>query len=362
MTKEGEMRKAKEDQLFALDRREFMKAGGAATAALLAQGALPAAARALPDLPTNPATAGMPARNLGRTGFRVGIFSLGGQSALERGGNEAVAVPIVERALDLGVNYIDTSSIYGGPERWSERYIGQVMKRRRSQAFLASKTKERTRDGSLHMLEQSLKLLNTDHLDLWQLHDIGTLGDVDEVFAKGGAMEALLEARDQKMVRFLGLTGHHRPESLMEAIRRHPFDALLLALNAADRHHHSFEADLLPLAVERQMGLIGMKITGRGRLLSSWTPPPLEQQKRSWEGVVIANGPGALGMRDALYYTLSLPVSTVIVGCDSAAQLEENVRLAREFTPLSEARMAALAGQAAPCAKQALFFRFFDRA
>src|ERR1017187_4009760 len=103
--------------------------------------------------------------------------------------NEPVAVPIVERALDLGVNYIDTSSIYGGPERWSERYIGQMMKRRRAQAFLASKTKERTRDGSLRMLEASLKLLQTDHLDLWQLHDIGLAEDVDAVFAKGGAME-----------------------------------------------------------------------------------------------------------------------------------------------------------------------------
>ena len=169
----------------------------------------------------------MPTRNLGRTGFRVGVFSLGGQSAIERGSNEAVAVPIVERALDLGVNYIDTSSIYGGPERWSERYIGQVMKRRRSEAFLASKTKERTRDGSLRMLEESLKLLNTDHLDLWQLHDVGTLGDVNEVFAKGGAMEALVEAREQKMVRFLGLTGHHRPELADGGdpalpVRRHP--------------------------------------------------------------------------------------------------------------------------------------------
>jgi aryl-alcohol dehydrogenase-like predicted oxidoreductase len=356
------MRKTRDDQPLARNRREFMKAGGAATAALLAQGALPRPAQALPELPSNPATAGMPTRNLGRTGFRVGVFSLGGQAAIERGGNEAVAVPLVERALDLGVNYIDTSSIYGGPERWSERHIGQVMKRRRSQTFLASKTKERTRDGSLRMLEQSLKLLQTDHLDLWQLHDIGTLGDVNEVFAKGGAMEALREAREQKMVRFLGLTGHHRPESLMGAIHRFPFDTLLLALNAADRHHHSFVTELLPLAVERQMGLVGMKITGRGRLLSSWTPPPLEQQRRSWEGVVIAEGPGTLGMRDALFYTLSLPVSTVIVGCDSMAQLEENVRLAREFTPLSEAQMAALVEKAAPCARQALFFRFFDRA
>jgi aryl-alcohol dehydrogenase-like predicted oxidoreductase len=344
------------------NRRDFMKTGGAATAALLAQGALPRPAHALPDLPSNPATAAMPTRNLGKTGYRVGVFSLGGQSALERAGNETLAVPIVERALDLGVNYIDTSAIYGGPERWSERYIGQVMKRRRSEAFLASKTKERTRDGSLRMIEQSLKLLNTDHLDLWQLHDIGTPGDVDEVFAKGGAMEALVEAREQKMVRFLGLTGHHRPESLMEGIRRFPFDAILMALNAADPHHHSFMTELLPLATERQMGIIGMKITGRGRILSSWTPPPLEQQRRSWEGVVIANAPGTIDMREAMYYTLSLPVSTVIIGCDSVAQLEENVKLASDFTPLTETQMARLSARAEPCSKQALFFRFFNRA
>jgi aryl-alcohol dehydrogenase-like predicted oxidoreductase len=347
------------------NRREFMKAGGVATAALLAQGTGPARAGGEQEQRAalaNPATATMPTRNLGRTGHRVGIFSLGGQAAVEWGNNEALAVPLVERALDLGVNYIDTSSIYGGPERWSERYIGQVMKRRRSEAFLATKTKERTRDGSLRMLEQSLKLLNTDHVDLWQLHDVGTAADLDEIFAKGGAMEALVEAKEQKTVRFLGLTGHHRPDSLMEAIRRFPFDGILLALNAADPHHWSFRTELLPFCVERQMGIIGMKITGRGRLLSSWTPPPVERQKRSWEGVVIANGPGTLGMREALYYTLSLPVSTVIVGCDSIAQLEENVRLAREFNPLSPAQMAALEKQAEPCAKQALFFRFFDRA
>jgi aryl-alcohol dehydrogenase-like predicted oxidoreductase len=357
------MKSNESDRPLVQDRRAFMKSGGVATAALLAQGALPRSAHALPEFPTNPATAGaMPTRNLGKTGYRVGIFSLGGQSALERGNNDAVAVPMVERALDLGVNYLDTSSIYGGPDRWSERYIGQVTKRRRSEAFLASKTKERTRDASMRMLEQSLKLLNTDHLDLWQLHDIGTMTDVEEVFAKGGAMEALLEAREQKMVRFLGLTGHHRPDSLMEGIKRFPFDTILLALNAADAHHYSFMTDLLPMAVERQMGIIGMKITGRGRLLSTWTPPSLEQQKRSWEGVVLANGPGTIGMREAISYTLSLPVSTVIIGCDTVVQLEENVRLARDFTPLSARQMADLAERATPCSKQALFFRFFDRA
>jgi aryl-alcohol dehydrogenase-like predicted oxidoreductase len=346
-------------------RRDFLKAGVAATIAAGTMGRPPAEAAlaSLPPLPVNTRTAAaMPTRNLGKTGYRVGIFSLGGQSAIERPDNDAVAVPLVERALDLGVNYIDTSSIYGGPERWSERYIGQVTKRRRGEVFLASKTKERTRDGSLRMIEKSLQLLNTDHLDLWQLHDVGTQADLDEIFAKGGAMEALLEAKEQKMVRFLGITGHHRPESLAEAIRRYPFDGLLLALNAADPHHHSFASELLPFAVERQVGLIGMKITGRGRLLTSWTPPPLERQQRSWEGVVIADRPGTLGIREALYYTLSLPISTVILGCDSIAQLEENVALARDFTPLSPAQMTALVEKSAPVSKQACFFRFFERA
>jgi uncharacterized protein len=348
------------------DRREFLKTGGAAVAALLAQAALPAAAQAAPAAlaTAKPATpSAMPTRNLGKTGHRVGIFSLGGQGALEVGRNDAVAVPIVEKALDLGVNYIDTSSIYGGPERWSERYIGQVMKGRRAEAFLASKTKERTRDASLRMLEQSLKLLQTDHLDLWQLHDVGTLTDVNEIFAPGGAMEALQQARDQKLVRYLGITGHHRPDALMELIRRFPFDAVLLALNAADEHHFSFMKQLLPLAVEKQMGIVGMKIPARGRILSSWTPPSIERQAHSWEGSgAIARTPGTINMREAMYYTLSLPVSTVIVGCDSVAQLEENVGLAREFTPLSAPQMAALSEKTRPISEQALFFRFLKRA
>ncbi len=345
------------------NRREFLKAGGAITAGLVAQAALPAAAITLPALPSNPATPNaMPTRNLGKTGYKVGIFSLGGQAAVERPDNEAVAVPIIEKALDLGVNYIDTSSIYGGPHRWSERYVGQVMKKRRSEAFLASKTRERTKEGSLRMLEESLTLLNTDHLDLWQLHDIGSNNEIEEIFAKGGAMEALLQARDQKMVRFLGITGHFRPEPLIEAIHRYPFDTILMAVNAADPHHFSFSEQLLPLAVDKQMGIIGMKVPARGRILSSWTPPPIEQQKHSWEGMVLAPTPGTLDMRQAMYYSLSLPVSTVIIGCDSVAQLEHNVQLAREFTPYSEKQMAGLVQKAEPVSKQALFFRFYDHA
>ena len=337
-------------------RRDFLKIGGLAAAGLAAR------ANTIPAQPDNPRTgAAMPTRNLGLTGYKTGIFSLGGQAALERPNNAAAAVPIVERALDLGVNYIDTSSIYGGPERWSEQYVGEVMKRRRREAFLASKTKERSRDGSLRMLERSLQLLHTDHLDLWQLHDIGLPEDVDAVFGKAGALEALRQAQEQKMVRFLGITGHYRPDALIDAINRFRFDAILLAVNAADRYHYGFSEQLLPLAVEKQMGIIGMKVPARGRLLSSWDPPPLERQQHSWEGAVIAKTPGTLDMREAMYYSLTLPVSTVIVGCDSIAQLEENVELARVFTPLNDQQMAAIHSKAEPVSKQALFFRFVSR-
>jgi uncharacterized protein len=350
------------DSLSSSNRRKFLKSTTAMTA--VAVGSV-----TLPNLPSHqaqaavaPQTVPMPTRNLGKTGYKVGVFSLGGQAALEKAHNEDTAVPIIERALDLGVNYIDTSSIYGGPDRWSEQYVGKVMKNRRSQAFLATKTKERTREGSKRMIDKSLQLLQTDHIDLWQLHDIGTMTDINEIFAKGGAMEALLEARDQKIVKYLGITGHYRPDALIEAIHRYPFDTILMAVNAADPHHFSFSEQLLPLAVEKQMGIIGMKVPARGRILSTWTPPPIEQQKHMWEGMVLAPTPGTLHMREAMYYSLSLPVSTVIIGCDSIAQLEENVQLARDFTPLSQQQMASLTERAQPVSKQSLFFRFYDRA
>ena len=345
------------------DRRAFLKGTTAAAAAVLTGAALPrgAGAKNLPAMPNNPRTQdAMPTRNLGKTGYKVGVFSLGGQAALEKANNFDVAVPIINRALDLGVNYLDTSSIYGGPPRWSEQYVGEVMKTRRDEAFLATKTKERTREGSMRMIDKSLELLHTDHVDLWQLHDIGTMKDIHAIFAPGGAMEALIEMQQQKVVRYLGVTGHYRPDALVEALHRHDFDCILMALNAADPHHFTFQDELLPMAVEKQMGIIGMKIPGRGRLLSSWNPPSLEQQKHSWEGMVLAPTPGTLTMKEAIGYTLSRPVSTVIVGCDSIAQLEENVGIARNFTPYNEQQMAALAAKAEPVSKPSLFFRFYD--
>jgi aryl-alcohol dehydrogenase-like predicted oxidoreductase len=351
-------------QAISTGRRIFLKTGGAVAAGLLTQAAMPAqgAPATLPALPANSRTqAAMPTRNLGKTGYKVGIFSLGGQAALEKPDNFEKATAIIERALDLGVNYIDTSSIYGGPDRWSEQYVGRVMKARRNEAFLATKTKERTRDGSMRMIEKSLQLLNTDHVDLWQLHDVGLPEDVDAIFAKGGAMEALIEMQDQKVVRYLGVTGHYRPDALMDAIDRHPFDCILMAMNAADSHIHSFTDELLPLAVEKQIGIIGMKVPARGRLLASWNPPSVEAQQHMWEGSAIATRPGVMTMKQAVHFTLTHPVSTVIIGCDDVQQLEENVQIAREFTPLSARQMAELNAAAEPVAKQSLFYRFTDR-
>ena len=232
-------------------RRNFLKTTGAVTAGALAGSLLPApasaATTAAPNTPFNPATAGaMPTRNLGRTGYRPGIFSLGGQAAIEQPNNEAAAVPIVEHALDLGVNYVDTAAMYGGKERWSQRYIGQVMKHRRSQVYLASETHDRTRDGSLTLLEESLKLLNTDHLDAWQLHHIDSKDEVDQHLRQrrrhrshppGPRTENGSLPRRHRSLR--SRTAHRMP-------RRFDFDQILMAVNAADAHHRVFTEHLCP--------------------------------------------------------------------------------------------------------------------
>jgi predicted aldo/keto reductase-like oxidoreductase len=336
-----------------IERRDVLKFGTAAAAGFVAKGVLGGEPKQMPALPNNPVTPkAMPTRNLGATGYQVGVFSLGGQSAIEKADNFDVAVPLIERALDVGVNYVDTSARYGGVEhRWSERYFGEVMKSRRSEAYLATKTHDRTRDGSLELLDRSLELLETDHIDLWQIHALSRMDQVDAVFAKGGAIEALVEARDQGIVRHLGISGHADPNVLIAAMERFDFDCILLALNAADPHHLSFKAKLLPLAVEKEMGIIGMKIPARGLILRSWKAPD-DPESRYADTV-----PGKLDMREAMRYVLSLPVSTVIVGCDDIAQLEENVEIARAFTPMSDTQLAELEARAEPVHKQALFFR-----
>ncbi len=336
-----------------MERRDLLKLGTAAAAGFVAKGVMGGEPKQMPGLPNNPLTPkAMPIRNLGKTGYQVGIFSLGGQSALEQPDNFDVAVPLIERAIDLGVNYVDTSARYGGvEERWSEQYFGEALKNRRSEVYLATKSHDRTRDGSWKLLERSLKLLKTDHIDLWQMHALSRMEQVDESFAPGGAIEAFVEARDQGIVRNLGISGHADPDVLIAAIERFDFDTVLLALNAADPHHLSFKERLLPLAVEKEMGIIGMKIPARGLILESWKTPD-DPDSRFGDSV-----PGTLNMTEAMRYVLSLPVSTVIVGCDDIPQLEENIEIARSFNPMNEQQLAELEARAEPVHKQALFFR-----
>ena len=339
-------------------RREFVKAtvAGAVGVTVGYQASRSEAdvPKAPPGVPFNERTfAAMPTRNLGKTGYRVGIFSLGGQATIEKPNMEERAVAIVNRAIDLGVNYLDTAAAYGGPDMWSQKYIGRVIRHRRTEVFLASKTHRRTYDESMRLLETSLTLLNTDHLDLWQLHNVSQTEQLDQIFAKDGAIHALEKARAEKVVRFLGITGHADPFVLADGLKRYKFDTILMAVNAADKHHLSFIEHLLPLALEQQLGIIGMKIPARGRILSGWTPPPPESQ-REFER---ATRSGTLTMTEAMQYVLSLPVSTVIVGCDNAQQLEENVQIAKDFTPLSEERLKALMAKTEEVKRQALFFR-----
>jgi len=284
----------------------------------------------------------------------VGILSLGGQATLEREGTEEESEAIINRALDLGVNYIDTAAAYG--RGISQRNIGRVMKIRRHEAWLSTKTHDRSYDGSMRLLEESLNSLQTDHLDLWQLHNIQRQDQVDQIFAADGAIKALEKARDEGIVRHLGITGHYEPLVLREAIRNYPFDAILMALNAADPHYLSFRKYLLPEAQKLGMAIIGMKVATRGRMLSTWTPPPVEEQSARMATPL----PGTLTIQEALRYNMSLPVSTTIIGIDNVAQIEENVRIASEFSPLAEDVLADLEFKTLPIVRQGLYFRRWD--
>jgi len=178
----------------------------------------------------------IPHRALGKTGEMVSMDSLGGQATLEQSGMQDQAVGIINKAIDLGINYIDTSAYYGTHSRGtSERNIGEVMKTRRDEVFLATKTFSRNYDGAMSDLEKSLLNLQTDKIDLWQIHSVSENENLDWIFSDNGCLKAFEEARDQGTVRFLGITGHEGPGPLKELIERYPFDTVLMALNAADR-------------------------------------------------------------------------------------------------------------------------------
>ncbi|HNR43110.1 MAG TPA: aldo/keto reductase [Bacteroidales bacterium] len=345
-----------------INRRKFLGNGMAAAAMVTVGKSLPSEKvdimvpfRKNHSEPFNPVTFNaMPTRSFGKTGYKVGILSLGGQATIEIKGMEEESEKIINRAIDLGVNYIDTAASYG--QGVSQLNIGRVMKTRRNEVWLSTKTHDRTYDGSMRLLEESLKNLQTDHINLWQLHNVQRQDQVDQIFAPNGAIKALEKAKSEGVVKYVGITGHYEPLVLLEAIKRYPFDAILLAVNAADVHYLSFKNYLLPAAQEKGIAIIGMKVTTRSRLLSSWTPPPPEQQHEQLR----TSKPGTISIREALTYNMSLPVSTTIIGVDNVAQIEENVKIASEFSPLSQQQMEEIEFKTLPVVRQALFFRRWE--
>ena len=264
-------------------------------------------------------------RTLGKTGAKVEIVSLGGEGILRTNNNHAQAVPMIEAALELGVRYVDTAPAY----RQSQDYYGAAFKnlgaKVRDGVFVASKTHLRGKDEALRLLDESLKRLNTDRLDLWQLHDLRSKDDLDRIFGKGGAIEAVEAAKADGRVRFVGITGHHDPAILVEAMRRHPIDTVLCAINPADRARSPFLTSVIPAARERNMGIIGMKVMAAGRLLQDKAASP----------------------EDLIRYAAT-HVDTVIIGCSSIAEVRQNLAMRSAFAPMTEAELASLEARIAP--------------
>jgi len=271
---------------------------------------------------------GIPTRRLGNTGVEVTILGLGGEGVLRTVGYEREAYDLINRALDLGITYCESARAYDG----SESYYGKALRERRSEVFLTSKSHNRSKSGALDHLTQTLRNMRTDHLDLWQVHDVRTGEDIEEIFAPGGAIEAFVEAKEKGLVRFIGVTGHHDPTIIRACIERFPFDTVLLPVNPAEPAHQSFIEEALPAARERNMGIIGMKVYLRG---------------------LAARIPGYTGMEPFLRFALSQQVSTVVIGCDDVHQLEENIRFASSFRPFTREESAALISDVAPFARQA---------
>ena len=274
----------------------------------------------------------IPKRRLGKTGVDVTILGLGGEGVLRTYGRGREADALINRALDLGITYCESARAYSG----SESYYGKTLRERRKDVFLTSKSHARDRRGALAHLHETLTNMRTDHLDLWQVHDVRTEDDVETIFGAGGAIEAFVEAKVKGLTRFIGVTGHHDPSILRTCIERFDFDTVLLPVNPAEPEYRNFLEEVVPLARRKEMGIVGMKVYLRG---------------------FASRLPGYTGMEPFLRFALSQPVTNVVIGCDDAAQLGENVRFARSFSPMTEVEKDELIRSVSPYARELMFYK-----
>jgi len=261
----------------------------------------------------------LPQRQLGKTGVSVPIIGYG---TAPLGKIKLMDAPLIKKseqllnhAIDQGITYLDTSPDYG-----SQPKVGGVMKQRRDEVFLATKVNKRKREDVIAEIQQNLKELQTDHIDLVQIHSISTMADLEAALAPDGAISALEEARRQGMVRFVGITGHARPHILAQALKRYDFDTVLVAIGVIDHLVNGTDDVLLPVAQEHNAGVIAMKVYGHGSLTSNEL---------------------------ALRYSLSLPgVSVAILGMEEIEQIDQNVQFAQRIQSLTAAEMDTLVQEA----------------
>ena len=262
-----------------------------------------------------PAVVEIPKRVFGKTGEELTIIGQAGGRFPMCSYEDAKA--ITRRAYDLGVNYFDCARIYWNGK--SEEVYGDVLRPVRKQVFLTSKSPERSRNGAEADLEKSLRALKTDYLDLWQIHLVSEMTEVEQIFAPGGAIEAFVAAKKAGKCRFIGFTGHHDPEVHLAMLKNFDaYDTILMPLNPADPSYLSFEKAVLPVAVQRGLGIQAMKSTANAGLLSD------------------------IHLKDCLSYVLSLPVHCLALGCTTVGQIEDDVRIAQQFQPMSEQAMAGV--------------------
>ena len=250
----------------------------------------------------------METRPFGQTGASLPILSFGAQRVVdEEGCNQDQALEILNTALDRGIRYFDTAWAYSRGQ--SEERVGMVAKHRRDEMWIATKTVHTQRDGARSQLEQSLKRLQTDHVDEWRLHNVYSFDRLDQMTAKDGALQAAIQARDEGLVRFISISGHTDPQIQIEALRRFPFDTVLMAASVLDHFVYSFAEEFLPVAARENVGVVGMKIFGYKRLAH------------------VADR--------ALRYALALPLTTVIAGCSKLEELEADLAVAETFQPMT---------------------------
>jgi aryl-alcohol dehydrogenase-like predicted oxidoreductase len=311
-----------------MDRAEFLHWLGTAIGTRL----MGRASRDPPSATALSAPAALPERRLGRTGVMLPILGLGGWH-LGDAGSERAAHELVETALAEGIRFFDNAESYHGGT--SERWLGAALAAlgARDQAFLMTKTYDlahRSRDSAARHLEGGLQRLRTDHLDLWQLHSVRSVDDVDQAFRRGGAMEYIVDAQRQGVVRYIGVTGHQDPAANLRALHYWDegirFDTMQMPLNPLDHHQRSFERQVLPELVKRDIGVIAMKTSADGRLVRSRVCSAAECHRYAW----------------------SLPVSIAVVGMETATLVRENARRAREFDPLSDDERRTLLDRVAP--------------